>query len=63
MKVKELSEVRIERGYSIEEAAERIGIGWMALREYETNPQDAPLSIALCISKFYRTSIDNINWA
>ncbi|MFD1885560.1 helix-turn-helix domain-containing protein [Paenibacillus wenxiniae] len=62
MKVKELSEVRIERGYSIEDAASRMGIGSLALREYETDPSIVPVSIACLLANFYRVSIDNVNF-
>ncbi len=62
MKVKELSEVRIERGYSIEEAAARLKIGFLALREYETNPDIIPVSIARQILNFYRVSADEVSF-
>lgn len=62
-KKKELSEVRIERGYSLEEASDRIGIGTLALREYETHPNIIPINLAKEIFKFYRISGDEINFS
>lgn len=62
-KTKELSEVRIERGYSLEEASDRIGIGTLALREYETHPNIIPINLAKEIFKFYRISGDEINFS
>lgn len=61
-KKKELSQVRIERGYSLEEASDRIGIGTLALREYETYPGIIPITIARSLLSFYRVSGDEINF-
>lgn len=62
MRVKQLSAVRVDRGYSIKEVADRIGIGWLALREYETMPYIIPVSVANEIAKFYRLSVDEIDF-
>ncbi|WP_322924620.1 helix-turn-helix transcriptional regulator [Paenibacillus campi] len=62
MKKKELSEIRIERGYEIEDVAKRLGIGKLALREYETHPGIIPLSIAKQLLKLYRVNGEKINF-
>lgn len=62
MKLRELSEVRIERGYSLKDVADHIGIGWMSLREYEAKPDIIPISLACEMLNFYRVSIDEVNF-
>lgn len=62
MQRKELSRIRIERGYKLEEVANRLGIGKLALREYETYPGIIPITIAKQLLQFYRVSGENINF-
>lgn len=62
MKRRELSQVRIERGYELEEVARYLGIGKLALREYETDPGIIPITIAKQLLQFYRVSGEYINF-
>lgn len=62
MKRRELSQVRIERGYELEEVARYLGISKLALREYETYPGIIPITIAKQLLQFYRVSGEYINF-
>lgn len=62
MKKKELSEIRIERGYELEEVARYLGIGKLALREYETFPSITPCLIARQLLIFYRVHAEQVNF-
>lgn len=57
-----LCTARIENGYSIKEAAQKVGIGELTLIEYEKHPNIIPLSIAKAICKLYKVSADAISY-
>jgi transcriptional regulator with XRE-family HTH domain len=58
-----IKELRVSRGLTIESVANSIGISSYQLGQYEQNPGDAPVSIALRIARVLNCDYDLITFA
>ncbi|MDQ1233368.1 putative transcriptional regulator [Paenibacillus sp. SORGH_AS306] len=59
---KDLSRIRIELGYSIEEVAKYMSLSVRTLSHYEGHPSELPLSIAAQLLDLYNIKFQTVNF-